>query len=165
MPCPIETQRLLLQPLETADAAFILELLNTEGWLSFIGDRNVHSLQAASDYIERVIANEALTYWVVRLKETGRPAGIITLIKREYLETIDIGFAFLPGFTKAGYAFEATGAVLRELKQYHPVVLAITVPQNLRSIRLLGKLGFVFLKEIQPGAEILHVYSINTDLT
>ena len=35
------TERLSLERLSDNDADFILELVNTAGWLKFIGDRNV----------------------------------------------------------------------------------------------------------------------------
>ncbi len=38
-----KTNRLTLRKLEEKDCSFILELLNTEGWLKFIGNRNVHN--------------------------------------------------------------------------------------------------------------------------
>jgi RimJ/RimL family protein N-acetyltransferase len=42
-----ETERLLLRPFNTDDAPFILELVNSPGWLQFIGDRNIHSIEDA----------------------------------------------------------------------------------------------------------------------
>ena len=50
--------------------------------------------------------------YLTSLKEDGTPIGICGLIKRETLEDVDIGFAFLPAFWGRGYAFEAAAAVL-----------------------------------------------------
>lgn len=36
-----ETSRIILEDLEVTDNHFILELLNTEGWIRFIGERNI----------------------------------------------------------------------------------------------------------------------------
>ncbi|MEP7191174.1 MAG: GNAT family N-acetyltransferase, partial [Roseiflexaceae bacterium] len=47
----LETERLILRRLSAEDAAFMLELLNDPGWLRFIGDRGVHTLEDARDYI------------------------------------------------------------------------------------------------------------------
>ncbi len=49
----ISTERLLINPLSTYDDYFILELLNTEGWIKFIGNRNIHSQADASAYIQK----------------------------------------------------------------------------------------------------------------
>lgn len=35
----IETEKLNIRPLRIEDADFIIQLLNTKGWLQFIGDR------------------------------------------------------------------------------------------------------------------------------
>jgi [ribosomal protein S5]-alanine N-acetyltransferase len=153
-------ERLLIQPLTISDANFILELVNTEGWITFIGNRNITSQVDASAYILRILENTNTSYWVVKRKDNQQAIGIVTYIKRDYLEHHDIGFAFLPHFTNNGYAYEATTAVLTALIQEHKVahILATTVPENIRSIKLLKKIGLVFEKEIDVKDETLHVY-------
>ena len=47
-----KTERLLLRSLTLADAPFIFELVNTAGWIQFIGDRNVHNHEDAERYIQ-----------------------------------------------------------------------------------------------------------------
>ena len=47
----LETERLIIRPISIIDAAFMLQLMNTKGWLGFIGDRNVKDRTAASNYI------------------------------------------------------------------------------------------------------------------
>ena len=47
-----ETERLILSKITVEDAPFILELMNTPGWLKFIGDRNVKTVYEASEYIK-----------------------------------------------------------------------------------------------------------------
>lgn len=157
----IETERLHLQPLTTQDHEFIFELVNSKGWLEFISDRKVHSTHDAIAYINRIMTTPAIYYWVVRLKSNKRPAGFITFIKRSYLDYFDIGFAFLPQFHGFGYAHEAGRAVLSLASRQgvYPIVLATTVPSNVRSIHLLKKLGFHFKNEIDVENEKLHVYS------
>ena len=41
------TDRLLLDSLTPDDTEFILELVNTAGWLRFIGDRNIRTVDDA----------------------------------------------------------------------------------------------------------------------
>ena len=48
----IETERLFLRKITIDDATFMLELLNTPTWLQFIGDRNVHSIEDAENYLK-----------------------------------------------------------------------------------------------------------------
>jgi [ribosomal protein S5]-alanine N-acetyltransferase len=156
----LTTYRLLIEPLTITDTSFILELVNTEGWLRFIGDRNVRSEADAETYIQRILQNQNICYWVVKLKDGIEKIGVISYIKRDYLEHKDIGFAFLPQFFNKGYAYEATSGilerVLREDKLTH--ILATTIPENTSSIRLLEKMGLSFEKEIQVEKDTLHVY-------
>ncbi len=158
-----ETERLILSELNTTNSGFILDLLNTEGWIQFIGDRNIKNLTDADAYIDRIINNKNVQYWVAKIKENQTSIGIITFIKRDYLEHSDIGFAFLPEFGNHGYAYEAANKVLQQLLKFpsHQHILATTIPQNTKSIQLLEKLGLRFEQEIKIENETLHVYKIS----
>jgi [ribosomal protein S5]-alanine N-acetyltransferase len=157
----IVTKRLRLNWLTSEDDDFVLSLLNSKGWIAFIGDRNVNSKEDAIAYIYKICNTKNLFYWVVRLKENDTPVGIISFLKRSYLDNFDIGFAFLPQFNGQGYAFEAATKVLSVVSkkaEYYPV-LATTAPQNVNSIKLLTKLGLRFKKAIEVENEQLHVYT------
>src|SRR5688572_28185895 len=159
------TARLLIEPLQSSDHPFILELVNTPGWLEFIGDRNIHSAPDAIVYINKIINNPSIKYWVIKLKESAIPIGIVSFIKRDYLQFHDIGFALLSAFANNGYAYEATTAVLTNiLRTYkHPQILATTIASNLHSIKLLKKLGMEHITEIEVENEILQVYGAAID--
>ncbi len=157
----IFTDRLVLNKLTVQEAGFIYHLLNTAEWIRFIGDRKIATTADALAYIEKILANPNINYWVVTVKESSIAIGVITLIKRDYLAFHDIGFAFFVAHSKHGYAYEASKAVLERvsvLPQY-PVVLAITSPDNINSIRLLEKLGLHFMKNIAVEKENLLMYS------
>jgi RimJ/RimL family protein N-acetyltransferase len=155
-----ETNRLLLDNIKAEDHEFIISLVNSKGWLQFIGDRKVHSREEAIAYINRIRHTRNFYYWVVRTKDENIPIGVISFLKRDYLEHFDIGFAFLPEYIGKGYAQEAASAVLSALSAYpeHKRILATTRPDNLNSIRLLGKLGFYFEKAFEIGKEKLYIY-------
>ncbi len=161
----LTTDRLILNPLSENDRFFILELVNTAGWIKFIGDRNVHSEIDAIAYINKINNNPNVKCWTVQLKTTNASIGLITFIKRDYLEHNDIGFAILPSYFGVGYAFEATKEVLNFLVTHHPLsqILATTIPENTKSIALLKKLGLRFEKSIEIENEILHVYQSSTE--
>jgi [ribosomal protein S5]-alanine N-acetyltransferase len=154
------TDRLSIEPLSETDNAFILELVNTDGWIKNIGNRNVNNQIDAIAYILKINENMNVTYWTAKLKTTNEAIGIITFIKLDYLEHNDIGFAFLPNFNNKGYAFEATQEVLLFLAQNNSLthILATTIPENVSSINLLKKLGLEFDKVIEIENEILHIY-------
>ena len=94
------TERLRLGFIHPEDHAFVLELVNTKGWLQFIGDRHVHSKEEAIAYINRILSTQDLFYWVARTKTENIPVGIISFLKRSYLDHFDIGFAFLPSYSE-----------------------------------------------------------------
>lgn len=99
MPPKFSTPRLFLDIIIEDDHDFILSLVNTKGWLQFIGDRNVHSKDDSIEYIKRIKNTPDLFYWLVRLKDSKNPIGIISFLKRSYLEHFDIGFAFYQTLT------------------------------------------------------------------
>jgi [ribosomal protein S5]-alanine N-acetyltransferase len=158
------TGRLTLELLTTEDDEFILQLLNSKGWLEFIGDRNVHSREEAVAYINKILNSPNIYYWVARIKDGNVPVGIVSFLKRDYLENFDIGFAFLPEFTGKGYAYEAAKEIMSVVRTHskHDRVLATTMPGNDSSIRLLTKLGLYFDRELEVGKEKLHVYRSST---
>lgn len=141
-----ETQRLVLRQMTIGDAAFILELLNDPAWLRFIGDKGVHTIDDAQAYIldGPVAMYESLGFglWLVELKTSRVPIGICGLIKRDSLEDVDIGYAFLPEHRAQGYALESSAACLHygHSKLGLRRIVAITDPDNQRSVRLLEKL-------------------------
>jgi RimJ/RimL family protein N-acetyltransferase len=93
--------------------------------------------------------------YAVELKETGELIGMCGLLKRDSLTDPDIGFAFLPKFWKKGYAFESAAAVIRYGTHVLGVkrVLAITLPENAGSIRVLEKIGLRFERMIKMAED------------
>ena len=157
------TERLLLEVIQEKEADFIFELTNTKGWLDFIGDRNIKSVVDAKDYIQKIKDSPSAIYWKVEHKQNHQVLGLVTLIQRDYLENYDIGFAFLPRYSKKGYAYEATKTILDYLLKTskQEEVLAITQKNNTNSIRLLKKLGLEFKTQINQNDDLLEVYSIS----
>lgn len=157
-----KTSRLILRPLNLRDAPFILELLNTEGWLKFIGDRNISNLEDSRKYIQKIMSNPQILYWVVRREKDPISLGVVTFIKRNYLEHWDIGFAFLPAFFQKGYALESAEMVLHQMLKnpLHKTIFATTLPDNNASIKLIQKMGFHFNKEIENEKVKLLLFSL-----
>ncbi len=158
----IQTDRLQIEELSHADASFLIELVNTPGWLEFIGNRNVYTLFDAQNYIQNILDNENYRYWTVKLQNTNTPIGLISLIKRDYLDNSDIGFAFLPQYSNLGYAFEATQAIIDKVSMFpkFEILLATTLPNNIHSIKLLKRLHFSFIREITVNEELMNLYSL-----
>ncbi len=155
----IDTDRLILRKFSVEDARFVLELVNTPGWLRFIGDRGLREIKDAEHYIlERILSCYEIFgfgMYLVELKDRSIPIGMCGLIKREILEHVDIGFAFLPAHVGKGYALEAASATISYAKDILGLIklVAITNTDNLSSVKLLKKLGMNFQKMIKLPAE------------
>lgn len=166
-----QTERLIIRPTSLDDAEFILSLFNSPKWLNNIGDRNVHTTEAAAEYIQSKMLSQLRrlgfsNYTVIR-KTDGAKMGICGLYDREGVDGIDIGFAFLPQYEGYGYAFEAANVIkeaaferfqIKELK-------AITISENIASQKLLEKIGMKQTGTMKlPGDdEELLVYAIKSD--
>ena len=150
----IETSRLQLRELDFGDAKFILELLNEAGFIRYIGDKGVRTLQDARDYISSgpmdSYCHNGFGLYAACFRD-ATPIGICGLVKREGLSEPDVGFAFLAPHRSQGYAVESAGAVLdhggRVLKI--PRIVAITSAENYSSIAVLEKIGLSFERMIR----------------
>ena len=166
----VETDRLILRWLGAGDAAFILRLLNEPSWLKYIGDKGVKTLQDAEDYIRKgpreMYERRGHGLYLVETRERGEPIGICGLIKREALEDVDLGFAFLPEFWGKRYAFESAIAAMAYGKSALGLarIVAITSPDNQPSIGLLKRLGFRFERRMRLSVEDveLELYAATT---
>ncbi len=154
----IETQRTRIRKYTLDDASFFRTLTKSPKWIKFIGDKNLHTLEDAQNFIQaRFLKNyEALGfgYYVIETKEGKIPVGTCGLVDREGLDFIDIGYALLPEYEGNGYAFEATKALYAYAMNHLKLetILAITLPENKGSVRLLKKLGMSFQKMVRiPG--------------
>ena len=155
----LRTGRLLLRHMTAADAAFMLGLLNDPSWIRFIGDRGIRTVEAARDYILAgpvdMVRRLGFGFYVVELAETGCPIGVCGIAKRDFLDNVDIGYAFLPQHWGQGYAHEAASGVMAHAK--HDIglkrIVATVRPDNAASIKLLEKLGLRFERTLPPSAD------------
>jgi RimJ/RimL family protein N-acetyltransferase len=154
----LETERLTLREATEDDAPFVLELLNSRGFIEGIADRGVRTLEQARDYIrERMVAQyreHGFGMWVATPKDESAPVGLAGLVKRDVLPHVDVGYAFLERAWGRGYAQEAAAAVLRHAREALGLqtVVAITSPDNRASQRVLEKIGLRFVEMIElPG--------------
>ena len=103
----LTTVRLIIREANLSDSKFIFDLLNTPKWLKYIGDRGIKTLKNAEDYINDKIINSYKTngygLYIFELKESHIPIGLCGFIKRDYLDSEDIGFALLPEYERKGY--------------------------------------------------------------
>jgi ribosomal-protein-alanine N-acetyltransferase len=165
----LETRRLRLRKLSLRDAPFIVELLNDEDFLRFIGDRGVRDEEGALDYLQEgplaSYRENGFGLWMVERAEDDAAIGICGLLQRPALDAPDIGFASLPSFRGIGYGYEAARAVLDHglgalgLQR----ILAVTQSDNEASISLLIKLGMRYAgtARLDPEGADLELFEID----
>jgi [ribosomal protein S5]-alanine N-acetyltransferase len=155
----LETERLVLRELRPEDAEFILVLLNEPSFLRYIGDRQVRTVDDARRYIEAgpvdSYARNGFGLYLVERREDRAAMGLCGLLKRDVLPDPDLGFAFLPAYWASGYAREAALATVADARDRLGLrrILAITSPDNQSSMKLLGRIGFSFEREVRMSPE------------
>ena len=157
-----KTDRLVITELTREDAALMLAILNDPDFIRNVADRGVRTLEQAQDYLERgPIASyreHHFGMYKVALQD-GTPIGLCGLVKRDFLEDADIGYAFLPQYRGQGYALEAAQAVMDFARNSLalPRIVALVSPENRASIRLLEKLGLRHQRPITVPGEISEI--------
>lgn len=142
----LQTARLTLSEFTQKDAPLMLALLNDPDFVRNVGDRDVHSIDDAARYIASgpmaMYRRHNLGLLKVELAD-GTAIGTCGLVRRDGLDDVDIGFAFLPAFRNRGYALEAARAVMEYGRDTICLqrIVAIARPDNTPSIRLLEKMG------------------------
>jgi RimJ/RimL family protein N-acetyltransferase len=154
----LKSERLILSKFTKNDASFFYELVNDPAWKQYIGDRNVNTILAAKKYLEDNVIPSYDTFgfgfYIVRLKEDNTSIGMCGLIKRDWMDYVEIGYAFLAEYRGKGYAIESSIATKNYAKEKLniPQIAAITNIDNEKSGILLNRLGLEFSKLISyPG--------------
>ena len=168
-----ETNRLIISKIRLDDAAFFLELVNIPNFIKYIGDRNLKTVEDAKTYLKNGTLKSdddfGFGFYKLLLKEENNKAiGTCGLVKREQLDNVDIGFAMLPEYEGKGFGYESCIAVLKLAKEQFKLnkVLAITLPTNNNSIKLLEKIGLSYEKRVKPFEDdeelLLFAKNLNT---
>ena len=149
-----QTERTIVDTICLQDAEFVLALTQSKGWVEYIGNNRFTTLAEAETYLKdgflKSYEVHGFGYYLVSDK-LGNKMGIVGFLKKKYLKNPDFGFAFLPEYQGMGFAAEAAQAAFAygvNAFQLHAVD-AVTVPQNTPSIKLLEKLGFKRIGEVQ----------------
>lgn len=150
-----ETERLVIRQFELSDAEFIIRLLNEESFIRYIADKNVRTQEEAIHYLKHgpmaSYDKNGFGLNLVSLKNDLTPIGMCGVLKRDELEYPDLGYAFLAEFCGGGYASEAAKKTLTVTMDTYllDTVYAVTLLENVRSNKLLKKVGFSFQKRVE----------------
>jgi ribosomal-protein-alanine N-acetyltransferase len=145
---PIETERLLLRPFESADAGEI-DSIYRERWPYFPAPVS-SSLAQTEGIVRRSVAMQAehgFSFWLVRDRASGAAVGDCGLIPLELRgPQIELGYRLGRRWWGRGLATEAAGAALRAGLDVVGLdrILAVTHPDNSGSRRVMEKLGMTY---------------------
>ncbi|UAA38930.1 GNAT family N-acetyltransferase [Paraneptunicella aestuarii] len=152
----LNTERLVLRQLVEDDADFLVQLMNDPDWLAYIGDRNVKTREAALQHIHeaphKMYIEKQFGMLMVIRKDTGARIGLAGILSRREFQEPDLGYGFVPAGRGAGFAYEATSALMKVAKESgrFSVLRGLVHPGNKASRALLEKLGFTLMSP-QPA--------------
>lgn len=167
IPPKIETERLILRPFTMDDIAPSYEMNLDKRVSNFTGDGGIVSIEE----IERRITEDVLGdygkhgygRWAVEFKEESKFIGFAGLKYLEDMNEVDLGYRLMYDYWGKGIATEAAIACLNfgfetlGLKR----IIAMLLPDNAASIRVLEKLDFQFEKEFIEDGDLIHQYFLN----
>jgi [ribosomal protein S5]-alanine N-acetyltransferase len=166
----VKSPRLRMRDLTTQDSGFLMELMNERPYIDNIGDRGIRSIEAAAHYIEdKYLASyvrNGFGLYLVELVDGATPIGICGLVKRDSLDHPDLGFAYQQRFWARGYAVEAANATVGYARDTLGLsyLYGVVSPGNTRSIHLLQKLGFAFVRSSTPPGQAAEIHVYGTEL-
>jgi [ribosomal protein S5]-alanine N-acetyltransferase len=146
----IETERLILRPLEARDG---------EAWIAMISDPEVrrylppgpvptlHDFPTLIEKRQRMERERGYAIWAVEEKSSGELVGQCGLFPAEGKgPEVEIAYHFDKASWGKGYATEAASAVL--VRGLGPIglkrIIGIVMPENIASCRVLEKAGLRF---------------------
>lgn len=148
----LTTKRLVLRELRPTDAADVL-VFRGDPEVQKYDDPPIHSLQEAADFIEEMrhaCATDQQRMWAVTLIGADTVIGLVSLQYGNdrgdlYHRRAEVGYGFARAIWGQGIGSEAVRAVAHygfdQLKLNR--VYAGTIADNIASVRLLERLGFI----------------------
>jgi RimJ/RimL family protein N-acetyltransferase len=163
----LETERLRLRGFTMADLDRIAELYGNPQVMQFLGDGTPMSHEAAQERLTAMIyrwETRRIPIWAVELKDTGEWIGRCGLSPYKNTDDIELTYTLLPSFWGKGYTTEAANVCLGHVRDHcdWPGVIARTRPDNMRSRRVMEKLGFRFDRFEPDHVDGPHVFYVLT---
>lgn len=151
MPSIIETERLILRTWKTEDAVAYYRINQDLKVIEFL--RGALTMEEVNEFIQAVNSHNdkyGYTLWATQLKDTGELIGFIGLYFTStdwegvpFAPSVDIGWRLGSQYWGKGYATEGAKACLDF--GFNTIglseIVSFTVPANVRSIRVMEKIG------------------------
>lgn len=144
----LETDRLVLRNLEPSDVDGIHDYRNNpecrkyQRWDVFTKEELRQWIPQFRDDV--FLSTKEEQHYTVCDKQTGGLVGELAYFYREN-DCITLGISISYRQQKQGFAFEILTEVIRQIRARYPAldIVALIEPENVKSIRLFEKLGFV----------------------
>lgn len=166
-----ETDRLIIKELSVDDVPELMEIYRKPAINSFLPEIYTASLDSTDTaidkhraYIQNMYHFYELGLWGIYLKESGRLIGQCGIEPRHYEgeDTLEIGYLIDCNYQHSGYATEAVKAVISY--SFHcqglDYISALISPENIPSLKIAVKSGFVYEKNIERNGSVYHKYYI-----
>jgi len=145
---PLQTPKLLLEPLTTADYPWVIGLYADPEVMRYIGDGKPRGEQQSRERLDWFLDQAArlgFGYWMVLDRATREPVGGAMLMVRKPGANVEIGFALAKPAWGRGIATEAARALIDHAFQTLGVrdLEAFTHPDNTASGAVLRKAGMI----------------------
>ncbi len=145
----IETERLLMRPMEKGDALYIYKNWASDPlvtrYLSWDYHKSIKETEEYVDFkVKRYLEKEYVFDWIIVLKETGEPIGEMEAVNVSRADNlVEMGDCFGYHYWNKGYATEALKAFIEYMFEEVGVekVIACHISPNLASGRVMAKAG------------------------
>ena len=140
----LQTERLLLTPIEPGDVPFLLALLREEAVRKYLCDDQIIEQDAVRGFVEQsqaLFSTEAgIGLWLLRSLPVQEPVGLCGFLQGDDLEIL---YVVGSAYTGRGLATEASRAVLERFQNNGQTadILAVIDRPNLSSHFVARKLG------------------------
>ena len=161
-PASIETQRLLLRPVEPGDLEELVRLHEDPAVARFIGTPSREWLSERIGWSQEEWSERGHGLLAVLDRHSGAFLGRTGLKYWPQFEETELGWVLQPEARGRGIATEAAGAALRQgfADRELPYVTAMIRPENGPSIAVAERLGFSQMREDELLGVAVTVYSV-----
>lgn len=160
----LETERLILRPLDEADAREIFAMRSDADVMRFIREPQ-KNIRESIDWINLVSSRwrtEQTGFCALIERQTGAFVGWCGVWRLDETDETEIGYAVAKNYWGKGFAAEAARRFLKyafaELDAER--VVAVARPENVASLRVMEKIGMSFVRKGKFYNQILAQYAI-----
>lgn len=165
----IETERLLIRPFKMEDVEPSYVMDSDPEVSRYTGERGVVSKKEIERRIVENVFGDYEKYGfgrlAVELKSENKFIGFTGLKYLEDMDEVDLGYRFMKKYWGKGIATESAKACLNLAFETLGLgkLIAMVLPENIASIRVLEKLNFEYGKDIFEDDLIVKLYSLNKE--